>query len=347
MNPIIRPGHHPAPLQCSKVACTENGKEETLECQVCHRHVHFKCTMLPKYQLTLFVTTRQRYTCESCVTIPEYIINANTYVNDENFGGDTQELKKKIECLEEELKDQEEKFDQAGNPEYDYLIRLERYIKSKLEDFGESLLKEVISNGQTMEIKVTEALKGTKTYSESVTNNTHVSNPPQDFRSIVREAREEEKAEEIEQLKRKCNVILHGIPEDREKEQENDQTYVAGLLNTLALPITYKSISRIGQKDNEKRPLKLVMSSESEKDRFMSRLSNLKNNSNFFGLSITDDYTQYQRKIIKDWVAKANKKNQEECDNSLYIWRARGTPKNGMFLKKLLKKKPQQQSQDP
>jgi len=41
-----------------------------------------------------------------------------------------------------------------------------------------------------------------KMYSESVANGTVVNhlNPPQDFCSIVREAREEEKAEEMEQL---------------------------------------------------------------------------------------------------------------------------------------------------
>ena len=345
MNQITRSGHHTAPMQCSRSICADKNNENTLECQVCHRHVHFGCTLLPKYQLTLFITTRQRYTCETSVTIPEYIMNAETYTNSTE---DTQELQKKIDFLQEELKEQEEKFDQAGNPEYDYLVRLERYIKSKLEHFGESLMKEVISNRQTMETRVTEALKETKTFSEAVANDTSVnlSNSPQDFRTIVREAREEEKAEEMEQTKRKCNVILHGIPENQEKEKENDQTYVAGLLNALAVPVTYKTTSRIGREENGKRPLKLVMNNEIEKDRLMSRLSNLKDNSNYIGLSITDDYTQYQRKIIKDWIAKANQRNQEESENSQYIWRARGTPKNGMFLKKLLKKKPQQQSHD-
>ena len=117
----------------------------------------------------------------------------------------------------------------------------------------------------------------------------HISKPSQDFRSIVCEAREQEKAEEIEQLKRKCNVILHGIPEDLKKEQDNDQTYVAELLKALALPNTYKTTNRIGQKGNRKRPLKLVMNNESDKERFMSHLSNLKDYSNLVGLSITDD----------------------------------------------------------
>jgi len=40
------------------------------------------------------------------------------------------------------------------------------------------------------------------------------------------------------------------------------QTYVAGLLNTLAVPVTYKTTSRIGREDSEKRQLKLVMSNE-------------------------------------------------------------------------------------
>jgi len=49
----------------------------------------------------------------------------------------------------------------------------------------------------------------------------------------------------------------------------------------------------------------------------VSRLSNLKDNPTFLGLSITDDYTQYQRKIIKEWVTKANQRNQQESENSV------------------------------
>jgi len=48
-----------------------------------------------------------------------------------------------------------------------------------------------------MEKRVTEALKETKTHSESVVNGTVVNHLNQDFCSIVREAREEEKAEEM------------------------------------------------------------------------------------------------------------------------------------------------------
>jgi len=56
----------------------------------CTLQMHY---MLPKYQLTLFATTRQRYTCETCVTIPDYIVNAKTY-KDENSTDNTQELQK-------------------------------------------------------------------------------------------------------------------------------------------------------------------------------------------------------------------------------------------------------------
>jgi len=89
------------------------------------------------------------------------------------------------------------------------------------------------------------------------------------------------------------------------------------------------------------------MNNESEKDRLINRLSNLKDNSNFSDLSITDDYTQYQRKTIKEWVAKSNLKIPTKKRKFSICLEDEGNSKNGMFLKKLLKKKPpQQQIQD-
>jgi len=41
--------------------------------------------------------------------------------------------KRKSSVFKKKLKEQEEKFDQAVNSEDDYLVRLERHIKSKLE----------------------------------------------------------------------------------------------------------------------------------------------------------------------------------------------------------------------
>lgn len=71
----------------------------------------------------------------------------------------------------------------------------------------------------------------------------------------------------------------------------------------------------------------------------MSKLTNLKNAENKYkNLSITEDYTMEEQEEIKKWVEKAKERNQEEEKTSQYVWRVRGSPKNGLRLTKLLKK---------
>ena len=82
------------------------------------------------------------------------------------------------------------------------------------------------------------------------------------------------------------------------------------------------------------------MSDTTEKDLVMSNLWKLKHAAeNLKRLRITDDYTQNERSLIREWVDKANEENGKE-ENSQYIFKVRGTPKNGLFLQKFTRKKP-------
>ena len=57
-------------------------------------------------------------------------------------------------------------------------------------------------------------------------------------------------------------------------------------------------------------------------------------------VSITHDHTIKERKTITEWVEKAKAANAAEPIDSIWEWKARGTPKNGMQLKKLRKRNP-------
>ena len=81
------------------------------------------------------------------------------------------------------------------------------------------------------------------------------------------------------------------------------------------------------------------MNNEDDKNKIMLNLSNLKNQSSYKGISITEDYTITERKLLKDWSNKATVKNNEEGPNSKYVWRVRGTPKNGLQLKRFPKQR--------
>ena len=63
------------------------------------------------------------------------------------------------------------------------------------------------------------------------------------------------------------------------------------------------------------------------RDRIMVNLKQLKGQEKYKGVSMTDDHTIKDRNVIQERVEKAKRAKANE-------WRVRGTPKNGMCLKK-------------
>ena len=58
--------------KCTLSACQIESDEHNLQCVKCKRKVHYKCTLLPLYQLQQFLnfgTNYRKYTCSNCVEI--------------------------------------------------------------------------------------------------------------------------------------------------------------------------------------------------------------------------------------------------------------------------------------
>ena len=277
----------------------------TIECINCGREVHIKCTRLPLYQLSLFLGKNYRkYKCESCVVVPDNIKNMFKEIsNGENASMiETAELRVKVSELEKEIKEQERKFNEAGNPDYDFQTKIENTIADNFKHIEEKLITkidEMLPPNQSNQTyaSVTSTSNGSceqLSREETATN----------FRAIIREAKEAEQAEDLEQRRRVCNVILHGVPEkyiDNEKQKDENEKYIAFLFETLDLFALYRSFNRIGVKGDRARPIRLILRNDHEKDSLMGRLQNLKDMRDL-KLSITDDYTPSQRKVIKEWI---------------------------------------------
>ena len=129
------------------------------------------------------------------------------------------------------------------------------------------------------------------------------------------------------------NFIIHGICEGVEKE--DDKKIVKEIFTAIGVPYTAQSIKRLGiRKLGKTRPIKLTMSSKKEKFDFTSNLPNLKYAKDALRkISITDDHTLEERKEIGRWVKLAEERSKKENGN--YVWKARGSPKQGMRLVKL------------
>ena len=72
----------------------------------------------------------------------------------------------------------------------------------------------------------------------------------------------------------------------------------------------------------------------------MSSLSCLKGKDEYRVISITHDYNIGERNSVRAHVKEAKEKNEMEPINSAYVWKVRGTPKNGVRVIKLLKRQP-------
>ena len=107
-------------------------------------------------------------------------------------------------------------------------------------------------------------------------------------------------------------------------------------MNPMGLSSRSVQIQRIGvftqdRASKEKyRPLKVSLESVEVKSEFLRNLTRLKG----LFIKITEDLTTQERLLVKKWQDKAKKKNEDE-QNKTYKWRVRGSPRSGMYLKKV------------
>ena len=142
------------------------------------------------------------------------------------------------------------------------------------------------------------------------------------LKSTIDEARSEQLIQDRERKVRSANLIIHGITETRETDETSDgnqdKIFVKTFLEQIGVQGEPKVLFRL-RRPNErgKRPLKLIMNDELEKQNIMSNLNKQKNaEDRFKKLSVTDDYSIGERS-----VGKAKAKNPGEGESSKYVWR--------------------------
>ena len=152
------------------------------------------------------------------------------------------------------------------------------------------------------------------------------------FRDIIIAAKNEELAEERDKKLRQHNIIVHGRCESANNE-ENDQIFINDMMKDLSVGAIHpKSVLRIGKQDSGKpRPIKVAFNSNDDKTKVMTSLRYLKGKEMYTRISITDDYTLAERKMIRDFVEKAKKQNRELGEDAKSVVVVRGTPKTDFF----------------
>ena len=182
-------------------------------------------------------------------------------------------------------------------------------IDGKLEKFTTGILDTVtkivdekiklLGNHVQTLVKIPEDINSNcKTFKNPLTNNIPSTSAVTDLKIVLNQSRNDQLVQEAESKRRAQNLIIHGVKEvDAENQKEKDENFITSFPGVIGVDTTPESIVRLGKAEtNKKRPLKIKVRSETEKDTIMSRLPNLKNSEDVFRrISVTEDHTIEER----------------------------------------------------
>ena len=227
-------------------------------------------------------------------------------------------------------------------------------IEKKLKE-GFSEIKEDVN--QFMETKLNKipatTIDNTPSDSATPTYASAVGRNHGNFKTIMMATKNEEITELAEKKKRGKNIMVFGRREhdgDRWKKSD-DKEFVEQFIKDIQVgQIEVKEINRIGTFNIDEpriRPLKITLNTEEDQQKIMGSLRNLKDNESYKGISIKEDYTINERNLIKSYIDQAKAMNEiERAKKSTVIYKVRGTPKNGLFLKRFTTQKGATQASD-
>lgn len=246
-------------------------------------------------------------------------------------------LEKQIDALRKNLKQMEKKTDGG----------LLETLEQKFKDFENLLKKELEDSTKILEERFGTAPR--KTYADALGVNTPfdedwddvpISNTRQNMRQIICSVRNEEKEEEREREVRAKNIIVYGVNES-EGGIDEDRAFIADLAEAIGIDVTIKDIFRLGKKvEGKARPLKVTVNSKAERQKVLDSMYNIKGNDKFKNIRVTKDHTLAERNEIRDLVKQAKERNENAPENSLYEWKVREDPKNGMRVMRFKKRSP-------
>ena len=178
-------------------------------------------------------------------------------------------------------------------------------------------INDVIGNQieSTVDKVLNAKLVKTKNYANVLSSETN-KNKVDDFRSIMLATKNEERVEERDKAFREKNIIIHGV---EESNAENDTTFVKTLFATVGCDeIKPKSTARIGVEHKDKRrPIKVSLNHENEALQVMNNLTKLKGSEAYKRISVTEDYTLSERKMIQEMRDQVKLKNQKLRSSSI------------------------------
>ena len=142
---------------------------------------------------------------------------------------------------------------------------------------------------------------------------------------------QQDKHEQEEMDRRKTNLIMHGMEEgsDVNGAKEEDENNITEILHVIGCDdVSVESVTRLGRKSDEEgakpRPIKLVLASESQKDKVLRKSKNLRSQTNnrFTAVFMHQDLTPLQRERRRSLLQELkNRRDQGETNLILRNWK--------------------------
>lgn len=324
--------------RCTEQNCIKDDDKMRLECHKCQRTLHYACTGLPSYQIQMFLNKGYRkYQCINCCSIDQEL-HRKILDQSEKIKSCTHS-RKEIEACENIIKVKNENERKLNVAVKELQARCQGYVKER-NHVADTIQAQFLALETKLTTKIEDTMNAKPTDNKTKTNSkksfaeitkTNDELNISSMKQILRSEKVEEQMEEQRKQSREANIIIHGVEENGNRD-END--FVNELLNDVKINTEPTYVSRIGKESNRTRPIKVVFNGGHVKYKFMRNLRELKQYDKYANMSITDDLTIMERDQVKEWRSKANERNRA-MPQSDYKWRVRGSPQGGLYLKKI------------
>ena len=203
------------------------------------------------------------------------------------------------------------------NDERGVNINIESLVRQAVREEIEQFKCEIITTVQTVLEGFMGEIKELVQRSSQLVGQTQIESyasrckQSESFNQIQLEQLAETAREDDEKRRRSCNLVLYGVEETGEDEDNSgDEECINALLSATETGKTCVQVVRLGKKtENVKRPLLAKLDSPQTQTQVMRNLKMLKNNDKFKGVSINIDLTREERKFIRAQTAVARDKN--------------------------------------
>ena len=240
------------------------------------------------------------------------------------------------ELLEDKLSKIDEKIEETISRK---LIKQPTNSKEQIDVAVTNITRHLTENEKKIRQKIDSALQVKKTYAifvqENLGGGSLLGHDPiiNDFSKVIEEMRKEEIKQQKDENMQLSNIIIHLAGESYDENNNprtNDKILLDTFLPKIETYVNVNSFFMIGKSaENKTRPIKVVFESEMDKKKVMANLRKLKCASGCLkGISVTEDFTIEEREIVQKFAKDVKDKNNNG-ENSPYIRRTMGSPKNG------------------